>query len=192
MIDTNKIFTVDDIFPHWLQIHIERKASTIPWEWRERVHSPTYTESVLAYNHHKEGTDPLGLLNLIHDALTIDIIPKTIPNINITGFFGMKWNGTIKGYIPCVHSDNYDPSHENESQWTVIYFVNDSDGDLLFFDDDQTTEIARCVYKKGRACIFPSNIYHRATDPTKNNLRITLAAQYYMHQGPSGINQIHD
>lgn len=182
MIDINKIFILDNAFPEWLRDHIDRKTSSIPWEWRERVHSPTYTECVLAYNHHTEGTDPTGVLNLIHDALTADIIPKTVPNVRITGFFGMKWNGTIKGYIPCVHRDNYDNSHENESQWTVIYFVNDSDGDLVFFDDDQTTEIFRCKYKQGRMCIFPSNIYHRATDPKHSNLRITLAAQYYMYQ----------
>jgi hypothetical protein len=52
----------------------------------------------------------------------------------------------------------------------------------LFYADDQTTEIMRCKYKKGRAVLFPSNIYHRATDPTVNNLRITFAAQYYMYR----------
>jgi hypothetical protein len=182
MIDINKIFIVDDAFPEWFQMHIEKRARLLPWEFRERVHTPTYTESTLSYNNHNDPTDKIGMTEIINDALTADLIPRTIPDIKITGFFGVRWNGTIKGHCPSIHRDNNDDSHTDESQWTIVYFVNESDGDLLFYADDQTTEIMRCKYKKGRAVLFPSNIYHRATDPTVNNLRITFAAQYYMYR----------
>lgn len=186
MIDINKIVVSDDIFPEWFQLHIEKKASTIPWEFRERQHSPTYTEATLSYNNHTDAVDALGLSNVIHDALTIDVIPRLVSNVKITGFFGIRWNGTIKGHTPSIHRDNNDDSHTDESQWTLVYFVNHSDGDLVFYDDDQSTEIFRCKFKRGRAVIFPSNIYHRATDPVNNNLRITMAAQYYMYQQTNG------
>lgn len=182
MIDLNKIFIVDDAFPDWFHQYIERRARVIPWEFRERVHTPDYTESSLSYNNHNNPNDPISMSEIINDALTLDVIPTVMPNVKITGFFGIRWNGTIKGHCPSIHRDNNDDSHEFESQWTIVYFVNESDGDLLFFDDDQTTEIMRCEYKRGRAVIFPSNIYHRATDPVNNNLRITFAAQYYMYQ----------
>lgn len=186
MIDTNKIFIVDDAFPDWFQLFIEKKSSTVPWEFRERVHSPTYTEATLSYfchqNTHTDIVDTQGIVDVMHDALTADLIPRVVPNVKITGFFGMRWNGTIKGHRPSIHRDSHDDMHDNETQWTMVYFVNHSDGDLVFYEDDKTTEIKRCEYKRGRAVIFPSNIYHGAIDPVGNNLRITFAAQYYMHQ----------
>lgn len=179
VIDTDKIFIVDDIFPHWLQNYIEKRANTIPWEIRENKISSEYTETTLSYlsyqNGHTNGPDILELVNIIHEVLSADVIPKNAPGVELTGFFGLRWNSVIKDHPPSTHRDWVD-----SSQWTIVYFVNYSDGDLVFYDTDQTTEIKRCEYKRGQAAIFPSNIYHSATSPITNDLRITMAAQYYV------------
>ena len=179
LIDTSKIFIVDNAFPDWMQLHIEKRAKTIPWEWRENHISPDYSEAMLAYMSYQNGynsiTDKLEIVNIVHDAISADVIPNNAPGVELTGFFGLRWNGVIKGHKPSVHRDWTD-----DSQWTLVYFVNHSDGDLVFYEDDQTTEVYRCTYKRGRAVIFPSNIFHGATAPTISNLRITMAAQYYV------------
>ena len=179
MINTSKIFVVDNTFPEWLQNYIEKRANTIPWEQRINVISADYTEHALAYMSYQNGynnpPDALEIVNIMHEVLSADVIPKNAPGVELTGFFGLRWNGITKGNRPSTHRDWID-----ESQWTIVYFVNHSDGDLVFYDDDQTTEVFRCVYKRGRSVIFPSNIYHGAIGPAANDLRITMAAQYYV------------
>jgi hypothetical protein len=179
MIDISRIHVVNDTFPKWLENYIEKRANTILWETRENKIDSDYTETTLSYLSYQNGynnpPDKLELINLIHEVLSADVVPKNTSDIELTGFFGLRWNGVIKDHPPSTHRDWADAS-----QYTIVYFVNHSDGDLVFYEDDQTTEIFRCVYKRGRAVIFPSNIYHGATAPTVSNLRITMAAQYYV------------
>ena len=175
---TDNIIIVDDAFPKWFQQHIENAASHIPWEFRENLVSPDRMEATLAYMSYQNGfnfTDRLNIAGVVHDAMSAGLIPENVTGAEIQGFFGLRWNGVMKGHEPNIHRD-----HTDDSQWTIVYFVNHSDGDLTFYKDDQTTKILTCEYKRGRAVIFPSNIYHGAQAPTTSNLRITMAAQYYM------------
>ena len=174
----DNIFIVDDAFPEWFQTHLENKASVIPWEFRENQVSANRKEATLAYMSYQDGfnfSDRLNIAGLVHDAMSVGLVPNNVPGAQIKGFFGLRWNGVMKWHEPNIHRD-----HTDDSQWTIVYFVNHSDGDLKFYEDDQTTEILTCKYKRGRAVVFPSNIYHGAQAPTTTNLRITMAVQYYM------------
>jgi hypothetical protein len=49
-----------------------------------------------------------------------------------------------------------------------LYYVTDSDGDTVLFEDDKKTEIKRITPKKGRILLFDGSIPHCSTKPTKN------------------------
>lgn len=49
-----------------------------------------------------------------------------------------------------------------------LYYVNDTDGDTIFFNQDKTTIIKKVAPKKGRVVIFDGSICHSSSTPTKN------------------------
>ena len=53
--------------------------------------------------------------------------------------------------------------------WVCLYYVNDSDGDTIFFKDDQKTKIKSVSPKKGRIVFFDGSIYHSSSVPTKHH-----------------------
>jgi len=71
-----------------------------------------------------------------------------------------------KYYAP--HVDN---SFEN--QITAIYYVNDSDGDTFFFDDDGN--VTKTVTpKKGRLVWWRGKIFHAKSSPAKSVKRLVI------------------
>jgi hypothetical protein len=76
---------------------------------------------------------------------------------------------------------------------TLIYYVNDSDGDTFFFEEsfkndkelndvkflDNLTVYRRVSPKKGRVVLFRSDIVHAGSHPKKNDTRIVLNYNFY-------------
>ena len=59
-----------------------------------------------------------------------------------------------------------DPHIDRDDEHMVIlYYVNDSEGDTVLFEDDKTTEFARISPKQGRILIFNGLQYHCSTHP---------------------------
>ena len=57
--------------------------------------------------------------------------------------------------------------------WVCLYYVNDSDGDTVFFKNDMKTEIKRVSPKKGRIAFFDGSILHAGT-PSETNSRAVV------------------
>jgi hypothetical protein len=55
---------------------------------------------------------------------------------------------------------------------TILYYVNNSDGDTFFFDDD--TCIKRVPPIKGTAAIYPSSTYHAGSTPVQHETRTVV------------------
>ena len=55
----------------------------------------------------------------------------------------------------------------------MVYYVNDSDGDTIVFDDDMN-EIERCTPACGSAIWFDSRKLHTATVPQHHKNRIVI------------------
>ena len=72
--------------------------------------------------------------------------------------------------------NNYNPPHidlNNEDYLSMVYYVNDSDGDTRFFDDNMTTSHSNTP-KQGSAIIFPSNRFHCSSNPITSNVRCVI------------------
>ena len=67
-----------------------------------------------------------------------------------------------KPSLSVIHTDVGNP------HWVCLYYVNNSDGDTVFFEDDEVTEIKRVSPKKGRIVFFNGLIKHAATFPSLN------------------------
>ena len=61
-----------------------------------------------------------------------------------------------------VHTDQEEP------HWVCLYYVNDSDGDTILFEDDGKIEIQRVSPKKGRVLFFDGSLKHCSSRPVKN------------------------
>lgn len=57
---------------------------------------------------------------------------------------------------------------------TCIYYVNDSDGDTVFFTGDGAHEISRVSPKKGRLVCFNGNTPHAGRPPLTTNVRCVI------------------
>jgi len=65
-----------------------------------------------------------------------------------------------------IHQDMVSPNHIS-----LLYYLNDSDGDTIMYQDDKETETRRVTPKANRAVIFDSRIWHTAELPIKNQTR---------------------
>jgi hypothetical protein len=74
-------------------------------------------------------------------------------------------------YEDKYHTPHIDNAFEN--QITAIYYVNDSDGDTFFFDDDGKIT-KRVTPKKGRLVWWKGKIFHAKASPVKTPQRMVL------------------
>ena len=65
-----------------------------------------------------------------------------------------------------IHQDVEDPNYVS-----LLYYVHDSDGDTILYQDDKETEVIRIKPVANRASIFDSRIWHTGTLPTINQSR---------------------
>jgi hypothetical protein len=57
---------------------------------------------------------------------------------------------------------------------SLIYYIKDSDGDTVIYEDDGKTETMRIQPKANRAVIFKSDTWHTGELPVKNQSRIVI------------------
>ena len=57
---------------------------------------------------------------------------------------------------------------------SMVYYVEDSDGDTVLIDDDKRTILKTSEPIKGNAIIFDSERWHRSTPPKLNKRRVII------------------
>ena len=85
-------------------------------------------------------------------------------NIAIKGIY----QGRCFLQMPDLNPRPQDPHVDIEDlpHWVCLYYVNDSDGDTIFYEDDKKTEIKRVSPKKGRIAFFDGTIWHSGSKPS--------------------------
>jgi hypothetical protein len=86
--------------------------------------------------------------------------------------------------LSCFSEGEYYPPHKDFSQnggITAIYYVNDADGDTLFFEEPETPkidgafkEIFRLTPKKGTLIYFDNSVLHCGEPPKTSEIRALL------------------
>ena len=104
---------------------------------------------------------------------------KSNKHIEINNFFRVKANlnvqvlGSTKDTHGMVHRD-----HPKNILKSILYYVNDTDGDTLLFDNSKNL-IEKINPKKGRAVIFDSNSLHAASPPFNSKIRVVINCIIY-------------
>ena len=65
-----------------------------------------------------------------------------------------------------IHTDSNDP------HLVCLYYVNDSDGDTILFENDGETEIKKIAPKKNKIVFFDGSIKHCSSRPSKSTRSI--------------------
>lgn len=104
----------------------------------------------------------------------IEKIFRSNKHVSINNFFRVKSNlnvqiiGATRKTHGVLHKD-----HFKNDYFTILYYVNDSDGDTLLFNK-QKNVIKNIRPKKGRAILFDSNTLHAASPPLNYKFRIVI------------------
>jgi hypothetical protein len=92
--------------------------------------------------------------------------------------------------------DQYHPPHvdlkeANNYTYTLIYYVNDSDGDTFIFNENYGDEFEnvtiahRQTPKEGCALLFKSNTYHAGSSPVNNSSRVVINIVFESNEASS-------
>jgi len=73
-----------------------------------------------------------------------------------------------KKYINNSHID------QHEKHQTILYYLNDSDGDTYFYKKDKKTIEKQITPEQNKAVLFDGLIYHASSKPIKNMYRLVL------------------
>jgi hypothetical protein len=93
-------------------------------------------------------------------------VPKVFLNMN------MKYGLQNKNM---AHCDGFmDLETDTLKRYTGVYYLNDSDGDTLFYDSDGTTIVETNAPKANTMVIFPSGLLHSRQLPLEHNTRLVL------------------
>lgn len=157
-------------------------SSRCNWSFRSMTSGPDSTffssktelESIQFVNHCYSYN---GLQNGVIDPESFNFVYSVVKacqeelNFQIKNINRIKTNCTIKNID---FKDRHHPAHVdilNEDHYTIIYYINDSDGPTRFFSNEGRI-LDEVDPKKGRAVLFKSNQLHAGTCPVKNDIRL--------------------
>ena len=73
-----------------------------------------------------------------------------------------------KKYINNLHID------QKEKHQTILYYLNNSDGDTYFYKKNKKTIEKKITPEKNKAVLFDGLTYHASSKPIKNMYRLVL------------------
>lgn len=166
MIINNKLElskTIDDI-------HSTLMSDMYPWYWNEnQITSNEGQHAGFTHAFYRGGEINSSYFDKINDLLNLILNKEKIkiksifriqanllPNINITD----------EQLLNSIHTDM-----PTDNYISIIYYVMDSDGDTVIFNNDKEIRISP---KQGDYVVFKSNTKHRATVPQINKRRIVI------------------
>ena len=176
-----KVF--DNLLDDKVALQIEEDFDKCPWNVAGNIVSLSNT----ALEKYKDNKNVKDYIKFVHDFyelenqsdntkiadIVLDAFLKynNIKNINLLrakANMQTQFTGNNSNIHNTPHVDFLDMPHH-----VLIYYVNDSDGDTIFFDENEN-EIKRVTPKRGRYALFNGNILHAGSNPIKSNYRIII------------------
>lgn len=78
--------------------------------------------------------------------------------------------------------NNYSPIHKDagyrDNAMVALYYVNDSDGDTFFFDNNLNI-VKKITPKKGKLVYWPNTIYHAGSSPKNFDIRCVISFNFW-------------
>ena len=165
------------------------------WNYVNDVTNPDYGNNSglvhMAYNHNSEPSPWYPFIKPLVYAIT------EAQGIPLTELYRIR-----VGFLMPNDQPEYDHNTPHVDffwpHYTACYYVNDSDGDTVLFDQTTKevgnalsvetlneyvakttfTEAARCEPKKGRVCIFSGDRFHSSTKPRNHSRRLVITVNY--------------
>lgn len=192
----NEIFEIENIIPVDYQNHIENlmTESKFPWYLNKNLVSPDAEfqereDNHLGFNHffYEDNVACSPHFNLLYP-LVLSITSGSPVKFN--RLIRMRANLTMQNkhsllnhHLP--HIDSYFP------HWNAVYYVNDSDGDTVIFNETNDTYTSgqydidmisngnftvkqRITPKKGKIVIFKGRYYHASSFPRDSRYRCVI------------------
>jgi len=88
--------------------------------------------------------------------------------------FKLKQHTNLKEIINPPHRDH---NFLDKKAYTLIYYINDSDGDTIIYEGDNIDglkEMKRISPKKGRVAVIDSKLFHSASHPVHSDRRLII------------------
>lgn len=156
------------------------------WYFKNHVH---YVQD----NDLAETSDSHGLITMFfnEDRILNPDYDKVVPivlnivdilNKNLTHLHRIHACLTIninKDHCYYPHTD-YEPIKMNKNWYTAVYYLGNSDGDTVFFEDDEKTIKHIEQFESNSAIVFNGNIKHSGSLPRKHSRRIILNYNFEM------------
>ena len=187
--DKNKVYIFDDFLPSKVEDEIEDKIGLVPFRFGKNEH--TKSPSIKVKDSNLTNYNRSGLLQC-----------WTFENDSWDVCDGVQWTESILKYLPFKYylqrlKWNFNPKVSksykdkcmnphcdmNKGGWTAIYYVNDSDGDTVifneksgdsFFDGVELSIKKRVKNKKGRLVMFNQEYLHAGMPPINSDYRVVV------------------
>jgi hypothetical protein len=173
-----KIKIIDNYIPPKQAYDIEEffLGPKLSWYWNKETIEQEELEKYKTKNTVNTGQFTHSIMrnyenDILHTSDVYNSIKEIFKNINFNLLIRIKsnLNLNVTGYKKKSHQPIHDDARVSGYR-SLIYYINDSDGDTIFFND-KLKEIKRVNPKKGRAVIFDSQILHCGCNPIKQQQR---------------------
>jgi len=102
-----------------------------------------------------------------------EVVSIVNAHVNLGLNLGEPFEGLLHIDANRISGNDLELETETNKRFTAIYYIDDSDGDTIFYGDDET-EIFRVSPQKDKCVVFETNVLHSGSLPTKHNIRRVL------------------
>jgi len=143
--------------------------SKLEWKYQTHIGSDKNKLYSPGFAHHFiGGSNPDKITSKSFGYLLMQPLYSFAENQNIV--VTKIYNGRAFLQVPTIKTNEIFPHKDsNQPHFVLLYYITDSDGDTIFFEDDKKTEIQRVSPKKGRAVFFDGSIFHSSSVPSKTH-----------------------
>ena len=121
------------------------------------------------YYDHKPQSEHYEFFKTVFDETKIPVKQMLRMKINVT----FPLIGYREHNHQMCHQDINNPEQRPDLRFkSLIVYINESDGDTMFFEDNKI--IKRIKHERGKGILFDSGLTHAGQNPMNNDSRIVL------------------
>jgi hypothetical protein len=147
-----------------------------PWYFNDTIAYKNYIPYSFQFTHNFYSNDTVNS-DWYRTAQSVLFIIEEKLNVRIKRVIRIKANlntqNPLLNPIDNIHQDLPEESG-NAKFMTLLYYVNDRDGDTLIFDDDKENISNRITPQENKALWFESQSWHCSSPPIENKRRVVI------------------